>query len=264
MTSDEIERTCFHCNYFFPASEGVTEYGICLEDSDFTPYIEELMENLNFACCQDLIDEKKFPGDSEPCEKFDEAEIIEVADDSSLGELLSHFKETGEVDQEKFNEAIMKDQLKDIDLKTLPVEPYLKMLESGDKDEQKKALHSLGGLVSQGNREAFEVLFNHLKVLPPPEKIDDVHIKIDILEGLKDGNLPEQRSRLISLLIEELSEVVSNNTTRQWITKILLYLAGAPEAEVRQPLEALLKKREFSFRTRQKIEAVLDELGQEE
>ncbi len=49
----------------------------------------------------------------------------------------------------------------------MPVEPYLKKLESGDKEEQKEALCSLGGLASQGNREAFEVLFDYLKVLPP-------------------------------------------------------------------------------------------------
>lgn len=264
MASEETERICFNCTYFFPAGEEVTEYGICLGDNAFDPYIEELLENFNFASCQDLIEKKKFPGENEACEKFEEAEILEADDDSPLGELLNHFKETGEIDQEKFKEAILEEQLKHIDFKTLPVEPYLKKLENGDKEEQKKALRSLGSLLSLGNREAFEVLFDYLKVLPPPEKIEDVHLKIDILEELKRGDAPDQRSRLISLLIEELSKVASNNTTRQWITKILQYLARAPEAEVRQPLETLLKKRKFAFRTRQKIEAVLEQLGQED
>ena len=107
-------------------------------------------------------------------------------------------------------------------------------------------------------------MFNYLKGMPPPEKIEDVHIKIDILEDLKRRDAPDQRSRLISLLIEELYKVASNNTTMQWITKILQYLARAPEAEVRQPLETLLKERKFSFRMRGKIEAVLDQLGQED
>jgi len=59
--------------------------------------------------------------------------------------------------------------------------------------------------------------------------------------------------------MEELHNVSSNNTTRQWITKMLEYLANLPKAEVRQPLEDLLKKKRFSFRTRKKIEAIIDQ-----
>ena len=264
MTSEETERICFNCNYFFPSSEEVTEYGICLEDNDFDPYIEDLLEDFNFASCQDLIDKKQFLGENDGCEKFEEIEMLEIDDDSPLGELLNHFRETGEIELGQAKKAMLEEQLKNIDWKTLPVNSYVEKLEKGDKEEQKKVLRNLGSLSLQGNREAFEVLLNYLKVLPPPEKIEEVHIKIDILEDLKRRDAPDQRSRLISLLVEELYKVASNNTTRQWITKILQYLARAPEAEVRQPLETLLKERKFSFRMRGKIEAVLDQLGQED
>lgn len=65
MAGEETERICFNCIHFFPASERMTEYGACLVDKDFDPYlvdkdfdpyIEALLENFNFASCQDLID----------------------------------------------------------------------------------------------------------------------------------------------------------------------------------------------------------------
>ena len=259
MDSEELDQICFNCNHFFPDKNEITEHGICLDDEEFSPYIEELLDNLNFAACQDLIDKKRFPGDHQGCDKFEAVEILEVEDDSPLGELLNTYKETGEIDQDNLERVILKEQLRNIDLKTLPVDPYVEKLESKNLEEHKEALRSLGSLVSQDNREAFEVLFDYLKTLPPPESLSEVHTKIDILEGLKNTSYPEQKTKLVSLLVEELHKVSSNNTTRQWIAEILEYLADLPEAEVRQPLEDLLKKRKFSFRTRKKIEAIMDQ-----
>ena len=51
-------------------------------------YIEDMLENFNFASWQDLIDKKQFPGESEACKKFEEKEIVEVADDNPLGTKL--------------------------------------------------------------------------------------------------------------------------------------------------------------------------------
>ncbi len=116
MDSEKMERICFNCSYFFPASDEITEYGICLEDNEFDPYIEEMLENLNFNSCQALIDKKKFLGGKEACEKFEETEIIELDDDTPLGELLNHFKETGEIDQEKIKEARLESQLININI----------------------------------------------------------------------------------------------------------------------------------------------------
>ncbi len=86
--ADEISaRICFYCNSFFPSSEGPTEYGICLEDNDFEPYTEELLENSNYASCQELINSKQFPGKQKACDKFKLAEIIKIDDDTSMGDL---------------------------------------------------------------------------------------------------------------------------------------------------------------------------------
>ena len=81
MNKEQLERICFNCNYFFPSRAEATEFGICLEDKDFEPYIDELLENLNYSCCQELIQEKEFPGDKDACNQFEEAEIIDIDDE---------------------------------------------------------------------------------------------------------------------------------------------------------------------------------------
>jgi uncharacterized protein YchJ len=81
MKKEPLERVCFNCNYFFSSRAEASEYGICLEDQDFEPFIDELLENLNYSCCQELIEAKEFPGDSDACDKYEEAEMIEIDDD---------------------------------------------------------------------------------------------------------------------------------------------------------------------------------------
>lgn len=263
MVTEELERICFNCNFYFPDCAEITEYGICLDDEDFAPYIDDLLEDLNFASCQELIDKKKFMGDREVCEKFEAVEIIEIDDDSILYEKLPYYNETGEIDQEELERAKFEERLKKTDWENIPVGQHVEKLESGSSEKQKEAVLSLGRLIAMNNRAAFEKLFGHLEMLPPPETIAEVHLKKMILENLLYKLNPDRETRLISLLIGELYKVASNNTTNQWITSILKYLARAPQDIVREPLEALLVERKFSYKTRKKIEAVLDQLGQE-
>lgn len=256
MNDELLERICFNCSYYFPDCDESTEYGICLRDDAFEPFIDELFE-MDYSSCRDLVEAKKFLGGRDACENYDEIE--EVDENSSLGELIAKYEETGEFDQELLSSAVIEEQLKNVDYTTLPVTPYLDDLHSADAERQNRALHRLEFLIIQGNREAFEVVFDFLKNLPLPQKIEDVHHKIMTLECLERGR-SDQRSKLIPLLIEELYRIPSNNTTRQWITKILKVLPRFPADEVRQPLETLLQEREFSIRLRNRIEDVLYQL----
>lgn len=88
MSDEPLENICFHCNYFFPSRNEMTEYGICLRDEAFDPYVEELLDNQNYACCQELIDEKEFVGDQEGCERFEAVTIINL-DEDDLMDLLN-------------------------------------------------------------------------------------------------------------------------------------------------------------------------------
>ena len=42
--AEELDRVCFNCNSFFPEETGWTVEGICLNDSAFEPYLDELLE----------------------------------------------------------------------------------------------------------------------------------------------------------------------------------------------------------------------------
>ena len=182
MIENESERICFNCNQFFPASMGeATEFGVCLNDKAFEPYIDELLENRKTAACRKLVDSAKFSGEREACSKFEEVERIEIDDDSPLGHLISRSKETGELDPEALYAVLLEEQSKNIDWKTIPVDEYAATLRSSNPEERNSAISSLGGLISFGNREAFNELLDYFKTLPPPTAIEDVHFKIDIL-----------------------------------------------------------------------------------
>ncbi len=251
MESEKLEPICLNCNYFFPANmEEVTEYGICLYDKAFEPFIDELLENYNYDSCKELIEEKKILGDTKACEHFEEPEEVEIDDDSYLGRELKNLKNSGKLDMDAIETAILSDEIEKIDWKTVPVDKYVARLNSPDKNEQLEAISTLGSLAISGNKKAFNQLIKYFKNLPSPITLDEVHFKIAVfkhLEHMKD------KSTIILPLINELYHIQSNNITRQWISKILRYLERCPIDKVRDPLEKLLKEKKFSYRLKNKI-----------
>jgi hypothetical protein len=252
---DESERICFNCDHFFPASMSeATEFGICLVDEAFEPYIEELLENSNLASCRDLIDRRKFPGEREACENFEEGESIEIDDESLLGREIDHLRKTGNLNIETLREALLNEEIRNIDWKTMPVDRYVKQLQSPKKEEQEKGLSGLGGMIAFGNKKALKELFEYFKKLPPPKTLDEVYFKKEILRQLEHH---KTMSPLVPRLIDELYNTPSNNTTRQWITDIFRFLGNAPIEKVRAPLEKMLKDNKFSHRIKRKIRDIL-------
>lgn len=255
MKKGKLERICFNCTQFFPASmEESTEFGICLSDKAFEPFIDELLENSNYASCQDLIDWKKFSGEQEACADFEEIELVEIDDNSPLGHELSRFRKTGKFNLESLKAALLEEKIRNIDWKTMPVDQYVKKLKNPELEEQHAAISSLGGIISLGNMEAFKELFNFFKQLPPPKTIEEVHFKKELLRHLERHHT---RTLLIPQLIDELYHTPSNNTTRQWIIDIFRFLKYSPREEVRGPLEKMLRDKRFSYRLKQKIKDIL-------
>ncbi len=76
--NDSIERICMNCNNFLPDTfKEASEHGICLDDEVFEPYLDELFEG-NHDVCRDLIEEKKLLAERECCDRYEEAEFVEV------------------------------------------------------------------------------------------------------------------------------------------------------------------------------------------
>lgn len=255
MEKEVLERICFNCNQFFLSSmEEATEYGICLSDGDFEPFIEELLEKSNYSSCQDLINSKKFLGERKGCENYEEIESAEIDDNSALGRELKRLCESGELNPETFKAAILDEQIRNIDWKTMPVDRYVRQLQSPMKKEQEAGISSLGGMISFGNKEAFKELFKYFKKLPPPKTLEEVYFKKEVLRHLERENT---RLQIIPYMIDELYKTPSNNTTRQWISAIFKFLKYCPKDKVREPLEKMLKDKRFSYRLKKKMKSIL-------
>lgn len=69
------ECICADCHSFFPDTFDIIEFGICLADPAFEPYLDELIDHGNFDVCRQLIEEKHFPGNREACPQYDEVDF---------------------------------------------------------------------------------------------------------------------------------------------------------------------------------------------
>jgi len=255
MEKEELEAICFNCNQFLPISmDEPTEFGICLNDEVFEPFIDELFENPKIASCQDLITCKKFSGEKEACDNFEEIEAIEIDDNSPLGIELSRLRKTGDLNIESFKMALLEEQIRNIDWKTVPVDKSVAQLKSSNLKERNAAIPHLAALIIHENIDAFNELFVFFKQLPPPKTTEEVHFKMELLRHL---TLSDKKIILIPHLIDELYRTASNNTTRQWISKIFQFLECAPRENIQEPLEKMLKDKRFSYKLKKKIKNIL-------
>ncbi len=79
VMEEKMERICLNCNSFFPDTfEEATEYGICLADEAFEPYIDELLDTGNQNICHELIQEKRFLSERVCCSQYEEIEIMDL------------------------------------------------------------------------------------------------------------------------------------------------------------------------------------------
>jgi hypothetical protein len=250
-----VEKTCFDCSsYLSVPPEVMSEFGICLNEEVFEPFVEELMIGVIPGPCEGLVDTKKFVGDRPACQDFQESEIIEIDDDSPIGQALCRLRDSGVLSLEALELAIAEEQLDRVDWKTVPVDQYAIKLESKRETERVAGMDSLGALISFGNPAAFQVLLRFLSSLPPVTSIKAVHLKIEILRNL---NFWKDKSAVVPVLVKELGRIPSNNTTRQWIAEILRFLKFCPLEVIEAPLEHLLAGKTLSPGLRKKVEAIL-------
>ncbi len=250
-------KTCIDCSSYLPVPpEELTEFGICLNDEAFDPFVEELLQGLTPSACKALLEKKRFVGDRLVCPDFQESEIIEIDDDSPFGQALCRLKASGELTPETLEHAIMEEQVRRTDWKTLPVDGYVKQLESGRSKERDKGITSLGAMISLGNPAAFQVLLRFLSALPLPATIKEVHLKMEILRHL---DFWRDKSAVAPILIEELGSIPSNNTTKQWISDILRFLERCPLQVIEDPLRRMLAEKKLSPGIRKWVAEILSE-----
>jgi len=240
-----LERNSSNCNYFFPyLLHGPSEYGICLNDTVFDPYIEELLKNENYNCCKELIEEKKFDGNEHYCDDFEMMEIIRT--DLSMEELYGTDISDGQI----LSEII------DVALKNKPVGDLPEKLKHPDPGPRLEAFSNLVALVAMKNVEAKKLLIESFKNIPAPESLEDVHYKLEVFRIVNRNDLAEE---LIPVLFRDLYQTKSNNQTRQWISEIFRFQRiHRNEENVIENLEKMLTEKQFSYRIKSKIKDILE------
>jgi hypothetical protein len=250
-------KACLDCSAYLPVPlEELSEFGICLNDEAFEPFVEDLLAGSIPASCQALTEQKKFLGDRPVCQDFQESEIIEIDDESPLGLELGRLGERGELTAEAVENAVIEERLRRTDWKTFPVDQYAKQLESRRTKERDAGISSLGAMIALGNTAAFQVLLRFLSSLPPPGTIEEVHLKKEILRHV---DCWKDKSAVAPILIEELVSIPSNNRTRQWISEILRFLDRCPLQVIKDPLRRMLAEKKFSPGLRKRVEEILRE-----
>lgn len=248
----ELSEQCGNCSLFFPDSDGLTEYGICMNDPAFAPYEDDIFE-LRFDRCRELIKAKRFLLTRESCEKFEPAEIVELNCEDGPAEPLELTTVFGGEQGAQMHMAY--DQKGDIWFNGIrtPLQSYIDQLRS--PKTQESALDCLSLLSSRGNERAATALLDFFESLGPPRTLKQVHFKVDMLRHLVGCNT----QRFLELLLADLEATPSNNTTRQWITAIIKHLHRFPKEAVEDRLRDMIRKNVFSSRLRRRIEDMLDD-----
>lgn len=250
--AEELDRLCCNCNSFFPAEAGWTEEGICLSDSAFEPYLDELLENMNYGCCKELIEKLKFDGNCEVCEHFDPVEIMST--DLDFEEGVQELAESNELNVESFQQLLLRRELNKMADPNYPLESYIKLLTSKSKKEVEAGVNTLYYIMIQGNERAFTALWEYYNNLAPAEDLRDVHWKIYLLEKLQHG---KNKKALFDCLVHELYKTSSNNTTKGLIIKIFQIMYTLPVDLMKDQLLKMLKDKRFSYKLKDKMKELL-------
>lgn len=218
---EEFDRVCRNCGSFFIGEDNLySDFGVCLNDEVFEPFIDEIFESDSISCCYDLYQEKKFNGLEKVCEDFEPPEYLDVPEG---------------MDPMEFACIVVRHEAK----KTQDLDGFKEYLYGCDKDIQRKAVGVLSEYLYIGNEGAYRILWDYYNSLGPADTLDEVHFRVEVVDLLcRDG----KEEQAIEVYINELLRTQSNNTTRQLYTAILDKLERYPAELTKDPLERLLNK----------------------
>jgi len=259
--SVELSKVCTNCNHSFPSEPFASDFAICLNDPVFEPYLDDLLENQDFSRCQQLVKQKRFSWEQEACPDFDPVEDggEDVPWSPELSDAIDKLVRNGQLTAETFQQAVLKDMVNKTDWANVPVDEYVENLKNAKTlEECDKAVQSLGGLISFGNRAAFDALCDYLKELPYPETVEETHFRVEILRKLKYNQSSEKK--LARLLVEDLFRTPSNNTTRSWYTAVFRFFENSSVGIAEMALSPMLDSPQFSYRIKKRVKTILNRL----
>lgn len=222
----EFERICLNCCYFFQDTNDV-HWGICINDEAFQPFMDGITENGDFSNCRELYQKKRYNGEIEACDQFEEPEVLDIPDGMD-------FKSWLWIEQ----------------MEHANVEEVVRFLYDPDQELVERAISIISTYVRIGNKDAYEGFLEYYLSLGPAESLKDVHSRIEIVEILSSC---ESDQRTIKAYVHELARTPSNNTTRQLYYVILKRLNHCSADLVQKLLLDLLNKRKYGSRMESRI-----------
>ena len=222
----DLDRTCQNCSSFFQDSENM-DMGVCLREEVFEPFLEKIIENEDFSNCYELFIQKRYEGSKEGCEQYEELEFIEIPEGVDTNAYIQY--------------ELLKHQ---------DVEEIVQCLYDSDLERVKRAISAISTYVYIGNQGAYEGLINYYHSLGPAENLDDVYVRMKIIDMFSRY---ESERRTIEAYVNELERTPSNNTTRQLYSLVLKRLKLCRGEIVQELLLDLLCKKQYSYKMRKKI-----------
>ena len=252
----EPERICDNCSNGHPAEPTETEFAICLLDPDFEPYLDDILDRQDFSRCAELVARKRFLFEREACDRFEPSERVELDISPEAEERIKELAKCGSISAARLKQSIMEDAVARIDWKSQPVEPYLERLtQARTVAKRDEAIRNLGGLISLGNRAAFEALAELLRKQKPPATLEQSSLKRRLLRELSSAR--EYYRELAMLLVEDLFRTPSNNQTCGWYTDVFRFFERYAHELAEELLTPLLESPQFSYRIKRRIQNIL-------
>ncbi|WP_242661332.1 hypothetical protein [Alkaliphilus metalliredigens] len=200
--------------------------------------MDEIFGSEDFANCYELYLQKRYNGEKEACEQYNEPEIIEIPEGEDISVYL-------QMEQMKYQN----------------VDEIIRYLYDSNKKIMRNAISAISRYVYIGNESAYKGLVKYYMSLGPAETLEDVYIRKEIIEILSSK---ESEKSTIDAYVNELARTPSNNTTRQLYTEILKRLSRCPCEMVQEPLLELLRGIKYSYKIKNRIMEVAGVKGTNE
>ena len=251
----ELEKLCCNCNHAHPAPYS-SDWAICLNDPEFDPYLDDILNREDFKPCIHLVKQKRFAWDQEGCEDFDPIEDSGIELQPELAADIEKLIDRGELTKETFMQALAKDYVNRTDWREAPVDSYVeKLIRPGTDEQRDSALNHLGWLVSNQNRAAFDALCDLLGKLEKPATLSRAHFKCRLLDILSRSN--EYRKDLADLLVDDLFRTPSNPKTRGWYTAVFRFFETTAPDLADECLGRVLDSPKFSYRIKRRVREII-------
>ena len=236
----ELLGICQNCNNFFQDPSDMTgtlSLGICVLNKDFEPYLDDIFGEGDFSTCWELYIKYRFTGQRNACEDYDEFQVVE---DNEEDRVYSDYEAERLLEQ----------------IRNTNVDEVIKYFYSDNFEYVKRAFYTIEKYVFHGNEDAQNGLIEFYRDLGPAEELDDVHLRVKILNTLSFASIETNQ---LDLYIKELLRTPSNNRTRQLYTLILDKLAEYPVEELEELILNLLEKKKFAPKMEKRLLDLLEE-----